>query len=88
MKAVGTLRLVVLSILLLTTALLWAVNWQAKIIQDQNVRIHELQRDSMELLRIRMREQQEKRMKQALDHSKLTPQPGAALGCLAFSVCG
>jgi len=82
------LRVACLSVLLMAAALLWAVNWQARIIQDQNVRIHELQRDSMELLRLRMREQQEKQMKHAMDHLKLSPQPGAALGCLAFSICG
>ena len=82
------LRVACLLVLMMTAALLWAVNWQAKIIQDQSVRIHELQHDSMELLRLRMQEQQEKHRKQALEHLKLPPQPGAALGCLAFSICG
>jgi hypothetical protein len=82
------LRLAVLLALLLSTVMVWAVSWQARVIQGQSIRIHEMESDSLELLLRRMQEQKEKRIKQTLEHMKLAPAPGASLGCLPRQTCG
>jgi hypothetical protein len=87
-RHVRELRLAVLLALLLTAVLTWAVSWQAEVIQGQRMRIQEMESDSLELLKRRMHEQQEKRIKQGLNHIKLSSQPGAALGCLPHQTCG
>jgi hypothetical protein len=74
--------------LLLTTVLVWAVSWQAQVIQGQSMRIHEMESDTMELLNRRIQDLKEKRIKQTSEHRKLSSAPGASLGCLPHQTCG
>ena len=82
------LRLAVLLALLLSTVMAWAVSWQARVIQNQGARIHEMESDTLELLLRRVRELREKRINQTLEHMRLAPAPGASLGCLPRQTCG
>jgi len=82
------LRLTLLVTLLFSSILLYAVTWQARIIEYQKELIHTLQQDSGELLQRKMKDLQQKRLREQVQRLNVAPTPHAGVGCLPSQICG
>ena len=81
-------RTVLLFVLLIATLLLYGLNWQGQVIEEQTELIRTLRQDSSQLLQQRMQEVQRRRVEHQMQQFTSQPSPGAGVGCLPHQVCG
>jgi hypothetical protein len=81
-------RLVVLLVLLTATLLLYALTWQAQVIQEQGALIRVLRQDSAELMQRKLKDMRQQRLERQMRLLNAPPAPAAGVACLPHQICG